>query len=82
MKMYSHRFNVRGAGLFPMDILRCDRCTPLGNRDVSLMCMRDPHNERELTLMSYQNFKWKPTEARWKSFGWVIVSKEKPRTLA
>lgn len=60
-------FTATGAGEFPLDMLRYDRCFPGSNEAVSNM---EPDNRahRSVKLLSYNE----PTPARWKSFGWTI----------
>jgi len=64
--------------IFPLDMLRYDACYPASMEDVEKL-MFSMSSERELvecvksiTLRSFQ----KPTDGRWKSFGWTITSKE------
>lgn len=59
-------FRVEGAGDFPLDMLRYDRCFPAAGVDVETI---RADGARRVTLLSDRH----PTPARWDSFGWRVV---------
>lgn len=66
-------FTVEGSGEFPFDMLRHDRCWPASQDQVVGLA---PHlrstlygERRRIELRSHSE----PTEARWRSFSWLIV---------
>ena len=87
---YKKAIKVKGNGIFPIDMLRYDSCFPLGEDDALKIqksvdvnaivdgraCATIPVDEtREIRLVKYShspNPLW--NEARWRSFGWEIVS--------
>lgn len=67
------RFVVSGNGQFPLDMLRYDRCFPVHGEDAHKMDARTEW--REITLEHRHEeptAQWKPTVARWRSFGWNV----------
>jgi hypothetical protein len=89
MATYATRFVVRGAGAFPVDMLRYDGCYPSDSRAVSAMAGPERDNvahpagdprEVELTSVNH-NKRWEPTRGRWQSFGWSVVSIGPPKAL-
>lgn len=66
--------SVRGAGAFPVDMLRYDRATPTTERDSveishSLDRMHPRDTARTVTVTSERPL----TAGRWESFGWAVV---------
>ena len=77
-KQYYHRFKVSGTRHFPMDMLRYDGCWPSMSEDASKLSFffeKDVNDDsfRSITLTSIGNKDWKPTTARWISFGWKVL---------
>lgn len=74
------KYVVRGAHPFPVDMLRRDRSFPQSENDagwitISMSHMKPvPINIILLTLSDRRH--WTPETARWKSFGWDVVSVE------
>jgi hypothetical protein len=63
---------VSGAGQFPYDMLRYDTCFPV---DENAITPRDSEPRRDVLLCSRQfRREWRPTEPRWRSFGWEVVA--------
>lgn len=76
-KKYVHTVRVLGKFRFPIDMLRYDGLCPSKEEDSSEISgsLGDDEWETapiELNCIAPKN--WKPTEARWKSFGWNILS--------
>ena len=69
---YEVKFTVKGAGEFPIDMLRYDSCYPLSQEDVNKFWWDEV---REVTLISVKRCKSGPTEGRWNSFGWKVIEK-------
>jgi len=69
---YKWTFTVIGHGTFPLDMLRYDACYPIDSESVSgLEYDRDNrHEPRKVQLRSHLN---SPTNARWASFGWLVL---------
>ena len=71
------KFTVRGAGQFPLDMLRYDCCHPHGSDDVRQM--EHDRSIREVTLVRVcmSSTAWARqyavTEGRWASFGWTVI---------
>lgn len=67
-----HRFVVAGLGSFPFDMLRYDQCWPEGQDDVGNLFNKflAKREIRKITLLSHSH----PTEARWASFMWNVIS--------
>lgn len=81
-----HVFKVRPQSTsyvrFPIDMLRYDRCRPASKND-SVIIARSLSVRRskgasaedfEIQLAANEHKNWTPTEGRWKSFGWEVVS--------
>lgn len=67
-----YRFTVRGAGSFPVDMLRYDQCWPVENVIAvapSRFSDAESWGTREIQMMSHNQ----PTPDRWMSFGWACV---------
>ena len=84
-KMYRIEFDVVPesgifGGAFPLDMLRYDSCYPMSSVDVNRMILE---SQRDYTERGYDNItlvhrehgskKWRPTEDRWRSFGWRVT---------
>lgn len=69
------RLVVRGAGRFPVDMLRHDSCTPWNETDSYRVGTEDDHGRapREVTLRRFSRGGQEATVGRWESFGWLIV---------
>ena len=81
-KMWVVKFDVQAMDkvmeVFPVDMLRYDRCTPDTQEDIADMVFSvdDPTGDpRVITLVHYSHGdkKWLPTYRRWQSFGWRVV---------
>lgn len=75
--VYKIGFQVQGSGDFPIDMLRYDRCYPMGEHDSHLienLAFSEPKGERIIELIHYSHDKeWAPTGGRWKSRGgWTV----------
>lgn len=76
-------FKVKGTLAFPIDMLRYDECYPRGQDDVMVLTDSIADHERgqytpsetsvELTHTDFHKG-WMPTNQRWESFGWEVVS--------
>ena len=80
--MYVARCKVKGSGVFPVDMLRRDKCFPVSEEDaISIVCDDD---ERIVELQTHRATKpgnsayW--TEARWASFGWKVIEQSTLKT--
>lgn len=68
-------FEVEGAGRFPIDMLRYDRCFPFDESNSYLIV--GPIERRTIKLMAYVDVKSAtPCYGRWNSFGWTAHSPE------
>lgn len=80
MALYIHTYTVKGSHRFPFDMLRYDQSFPTinGVDGLSPDSLDSPiyaASEREVELRAYNEQKnWLPTIARWRSFGWEVVS--------
>jgi len=72
--MHTFTFQVDGNGTFPFDMLRFDCCWPLTSDDAHKLTGVERRTVILTTLQA--NRRWEPTEGRWASFGWPVVSKE------
>lgn len=63
-----YEYVVAGESSFPLDMLRYDSCWFADQESVNYA---DAKGQRKLAMRSYE----RPTEARWNSFGWRIVSR-------
>lgn len=78
MKAYIHEFTVEGSGNFPLDMLRYDGCYPYESEDVERMTTRGERRQVKLISIGPRGDR-SPTEGRWESFGWRVVTKtERP----
>lgn len=72
MALYAFRTTVQGSGVFPLDMLRRDRCFPADSEDVNNI--GDFPGLRCVRLVTVTDSKyWKPNEERWLSFGWKVI---------
>lgn len=62
-----YRYRVTGSGTFPLDMLGYDAAYPANSEAVSGMSHRE-REQRTVELISYH----RPTEDRWRSFGWLV----------
>jgi len=89
MKLYTHHVKVRPIGNFtcdfPIDMLRYDGLCPLHETDSAKISDCFGHGSRTgslieddfvIELMKRAEKFWKPTEARWQSFLWLVVGHE------
>jgi len=80
MKMFKHEFQVRATSgfTFPLDMLRYDCCYFAEERDARRVESTMGYKEVEefngmvIYLERVAEKSWKPTEDRWKSFGWDV----------
>lgn len=71
--MYRTRFQVRGRGRFPLDMLRYDNCFPASSDDVAKMDEEYSREERTIELITLHKYRQEHiTPARWESFGWTV----------
>jgi hypothetical protein len=70
-KVYTQKFRVIGAGNFPFDMLRYDRCYPTQESQSRSF---DSGELRIVELEHAGEFlrDWSPTHGRWESFGWAV----------
>lgn len=64
----STRFTVNGRGVFPIDMLRHDRCWPLDNYAAVTDYNREPQ-----TVTLFTDSVRTITPGRWRSFGWTVM---------
>lgn len=62
-------FTVRGSGQFPWDMLRYDSCWPAEETQTHHM-LDSRGGARHVIMVGLRE----PTEGRWESFGWKIIS--------
>lgn len=75
--MYETTFKVRGAGAFPVDMLRRARCYPRTEADAELIALPNPGPEtREVVLTKTHVYKLDTQldPRRWASFGWELLA--------
>lgn len=81
MKQYRHRYTVRGAGAFPLDMLRHDSSYPATETDSSIAQGDEDHLGRVTVRPAPRAVElahtgtaraWLPTFDRWESFGWEV----------
>lgn len=79
--MYEYSFIVVGSTQFPLDMLRYDGCYPGGSEDAQ--AIQDsldegytyPSKAKPITLHKWSdNPRWQPTQGRWESFCWKVMS--------
>lgn len=66
---------VHGVGAFPFDMLRYDSCCPDTGADAALL----EHHRREARTVRLRRYSASGNGAevaRWRSFGWEVVSEE------
>lgn len=73
------RFQVVGAGPFPIDMLRSDVVAPETQIDAAAIeeaILRPDVSEgpRTITLTRWAETAWTPNELRWVSYGWQVVA--------
>lgn len=71
-------FAVEGKNSFPLDMLRYDSCWPnreseIGRMGATMMPARFRSSGDEPVVVHLQGLQ-EPTEGRWRSFGWEVVS--------
>jgi len=86
--MWIHNFEVKSMHReprpFPLDMLRYDHCYPTSQEQMGIIVLtfRTVPTLLGLEPIKMQNTSsdrfWKPTDKRWKSFGWIVWSKEDP----
>jgi hypothetical protein len=76
-KRYFVRFTVEGSGIFPLDMLRYDRCYPRSENDANTA--QDGRVRRQVELLAPNRAEayWQPTAGRWESFGWKVLKWER-----
>lgn len=67
MKTKLFRVTVEGNGMFPVDMLRYDAAYPSTERDSGTI-MGDGLRKVDVAMKN------PPTEARWQSFGWIVLN--------
>lgn len=74
MRFLAFTFDVSGAGRFPVDMLRYDRCVPMGQSDITTAFLSTRLDHRIVHLIGYALIgnRQEPTVARWESFGWTV----------
>lgn len=77
--MYRRTVTVCGSTTFPVDMLRYDRCVPATETDAAIIERTIVHADVTamivLNMYSVKPRMW-PTDGRWLTFGWRIVSVE------
>ena len=73
--MYETTFKVRGAGAFPVDMLRYDQCYPRTEEDSHLIEV-PTFEPRDVVLTKTHVYKLNTqlTARRWASFGWELLA--------
>lgn len=74
-RIYRTVLTVEGSGEFPVDMLRYDRCCPDTGGDVMGVIGRTSL-PRRVRLLRFSIAGDKAEAARWKSFGWTVLSEE------
>ena len=82
--MYIRSFVVNGRGAFPVDMLRYDHCYPETSADVDrAFCEKGERIVRLVTRCSGKHEAGLlPTEGRWRSFTWPVISKSDPKRVS
>jgi hypothetical protein len=69
-------FTAIGKGVFPIDMLRYDRCFPSSSESATWLSYRnrdDDNKELPRKVALTSDTCDRPTEARWNSFGWKVT---------
>ena len=77
MAAYYQTFTIEGSFPFPLDMLRYDSCFPATQKDVSGISQSIERTNTEPVVKVrlgrlITNKGERPTEARWRSFGWKV----------
>lgn len=81
-KIWIIKFEVQSNSrfsVFPLDMMRYDRCTPRTQSDVNDIVISEnlalELEPKPITMVHYSHGfrRWQPTVDRWKSFGWEVV---------
>jgi hypothetical protein len=76
--MFRTVFVVVGIHPFPIDMLRFDGCFPrdeISSNDITSSITQRNGSEKIIRLVKvHSNRLWTPTEGRWNSFDWRVVS--------
>ena len=78
MAVNAWEFTVEGSGSFPFDMLRYDQCWPKSESPDSAtleLMTRRARGPFSLTLVGLSA----PTQGRWESFGWRVISQSERR---
>lgn len=75
MKTHKTLYAVEGAGRFPFDMLRYDASYPLHEAHTGASGMGGDYDApRRVVVLVHEGYReWRPTVARWESFGWRVV---------
>lgn len=71
--MSRYRYEVRGSGPFPADMLRYDQCWPQSSEFLGDILDQSPTAPRRRVVLESHK---RPTPGRWDSFGWYIYTPE------
>ena len=80
MRKYKYTYIVEGKVAFPVDMLRYDSSFPdregeFGSSVIENSVNHDTEGLSLVILGTWQDGEsWKPSEGRWNSFGWQVVS--------
>jgi hypothetical protein len=77
MKASPARVVVEGSGPFPIDMLRYDGAYPAREEDAARIHSSFDRFARERQKVTIVIPDGRPTEGRWDSFGWRVVSVER-----
>jgi len=77
-RVWLKRFEVRGTGAFPIDMLRYDNCWPASERDsmtiIRSFRLRGSGEAWSIHLMTAKGDRLlEPEYNRWASFGWAVM---------
>jgi len=77
--IYRQRIVVEGMGSFPLDMLRYDNCIPAQEEEIHKLVMSSKdmpeyRERRQIELIRHAYNGEPPTNGRWQSFGWRVVS--------
>lgn len=75
------KFEVRGRGRFPVDMLRYDGAFPSRSEDARAVeetfeVPSPAAKEIEIPTIRLESAFHAPTVARWRSFGWLVTTEE------